>query len=319
MRTFLSGLCHARIPQWTALLLLAFVLNRHAYGDEPANSTVAADAFTVKGVAVVQGHKMAIINNHTFAVGDEGDVLTTSGRVHLRLLDIQTSSVVIEANGTKLEIAIPTGNTLSTQASATATPSHDADNKAIKSENDSGSTNRPVLMEGPIIQNHLKIGSFRIYGEGTTVISFDNNQNAILWDANGKPIAGYEAEALNPAAAKITQRYEYWWKHDGKETGIYLRQEVEKVVLENGKLTISGADTNVITGYRVKGQNITINFKSFTQANDPSNHNCNLILTPDGSKTFRFDLKPTRALVHRITDNGEFGAFLEAHGENEKN
>ena len=42
---------------------------------------------------------MAIINNHTFAVGDEGDVITPSGRVHLRCIDIQPGTVVIEVNG----------------------------------------------------------------------------------------------------------------------------------------------------------------------------------------------------------------------------
>jgi len=47
---------------------------------------------------------MAIVNNHTFAAGDEGDVLTTSGRVHLRVISISPDSVVIEANGTRREI-----------------------------------------------------------------------------------------------------------------------------------------------------------------------------------------------------------------------
>jgi len=42
---------------------------------------------------------LAIINNHTFAVGDEGDVLTTSGRVSLRCLEIHPDYVIVEING----------------------------------------------------------------------------------------------------------------------------------------------------------------------------------------------------------------------------
>ena len=48
---------------------------------------------------------MVIINNHTFALGDEGDVQTTSGRVHIRLAEIRATSVVIEVNGSRRELS----------------------------------------------------------------------------------------------------------------------------------------------------------------------------------------------------------------------
>ncbi len=41
--------------------------------------TPVANAFLVKGISYEHGRAMVIINNHTFAVGDEGDVLTASG------------------------------------------------------------------------------------------------------------------------------------------------------------------------------------------------------------------------------------------------
>ena len=63
-------------------------------------------SFVIKGESVEHGHAMVIINNHTFAVGDEGDVLTPSGRVHLRLLEIRGGVAIIEANGTRREVAI---------------------------------------------------------------------------------------------------------------------------------------------------------------------------------------------------------------------
>jgi hypothetical protein len=65
-----------------------------------------ASAFAVKGLSIEHGRAMVIINNHTFAVGDEGDVLTTGGRVHLRLAEIRSGSVVIEVNGSRREISI---------------------------------------------------------------------------------------------------------------------------------------------------------------------------------------------------------------------
>lgn len=69
---------------------------------------VDINAFSVKGISIVRGRAMAIINNHTFAVGDEGDVLTASGRVHLRCAEIRANTVVIEANGSKHELTLGT-------------------------------------------------------------------------------------------------------------------------------------------------------------------------------------------------------------------
>ena len=48
--------------------------------------------------------KPAIINNHTFAQGDEGDVLTSQGRVHLECIEIKANSVVIEYGGQRHEL-----------------------------------------------------------------------------------------------------------------------------------------------------------------------------------------------------------------------
>jgi len=74
----------------------------------PARPTqaVVVNSFTVKGLSIENGHPMVIINNHSFAVGDEGDVMTQSGRVHLRLIDIHDGIAEIEANGTRRELNI---------------------------------------------------------------------------------------------------------------------------------------------------------------------------------------------------------------------
>jgi hypothetical protein len=72
----------------------------------PTGSTLASDSFSVKGLSVEHGHPMVIINNHTFAVGDEGDVLTSAGHVHLRLVQIQGNTAIIQANGLRRELPI---------------------------------------------------------------------------------------------------------------------------------------------------------------------------------------------------------------------
>lgn len=61
--------------------------------------TVEITSLRVPGISGTPGHLFAIINNHTFAVGDEGDVLTPAGRVNLRCLEIQPDYVMVEING----------------------------------------------------------------------------------------------------------------------------------------------------------------------------------------------------------------------------
>ena len=73
-----------------------------------AKRTVDVNAFSLKGISIVRGHAMAIINNHTFAVGDEGDVITASGRMHLHCLEIRANTVVIEVNGARRELNLGT-------------------------------------------------------------------------------------------------------------------------------------------------------------------------------------------------------------------
>ncbi len=70
--------------------------------------TMDVTAFVIKGLSIEHGRPMVIINNHTFAVGDEGDVLTTSGRVHLHLVEIRHAAAVIEVNGSRRELSIST-------------------------------------------------------------------------------------------------------------------------------------------------------------------------------------------------------------------
>ena len=58
----------------------------------------------LKGISGTPEHRLAIINNRTFAAGEEGDVVTRQGRIHIRCVEIKTNSVLIESNGQSREL-----------------------------------------------------------------------------------------------------------------------------------------------------------------------------------------------------------------------
>jgi hypothetical protein len=69
-----------------------------------ASQVVEVTTLVVKGFSIINGHPMVIINNHSFTINDEGDVLTPGGRVHVRCLDIKPSVAIIEANGHRQDL-----------------------------------------------------------------------------------------------------------------------------------------------------------------------------------------------------------------------
>jgi len=63
------------------------------------NRNVEVTALVLKGFSGSPDHRLVIINNHTFAAGDAGDVTTSQGRIHVRCVEIKSRSVVIEVDG----------------------------------------------------------------------------------------------------------------------------------------------------------------------------------------------------------------------------
>jgi hypothetical protein len=55
----------------------------------------------IKGISQIGGQLYVIINNHTFGAGDEGDVITPDGRIHIKCLSISSDSVLVESGGTQ--------------------------------------------------------------------------------------------------------------------------------------------------------------------------------------------------------------------------
>jgi len=63
------------------------------------SNVVEVTSLVVRGVSGSTDHRLVIINNHTFAGGDEGDVTTPTGRIHLRCIQVKTNSVIVEVGG----------------------------------------------------------------------------------------------------------------------------------------------------------------------------------------------------------------------------
>lgn len=53
----------------------------------------------IKGFSEIAGQRYVIINNHTFGDGDEGDVITPDGRIHIRCLHVGLDTVMVESGG----------------------------------------------------------------------------------------------------------------------------------------------------------------------------------------------------------------------------
>ncbi|MGH7941506.1 MAG: hypothetical protein ACREE6_14830 [Limisphaerales bacterium] len=71
------------------------------YQDFVPRHVSKASALQVRGFSEIAGRRYVIINNHTFGEGDEGDVLTARGRVHVRCLNVGPDSVLVESDGSR--------------------------------------------------------------------------------------------------------------------------------------------------------------------------------------------------------------------------
>jgi hypothetical protein len=61
-------------------------------------------SLVLRGISGPPNHRLAIINSHTFGVGDEASLVTSQGPVHIRCVEIKANSVVIESSGQRHEL-----------------------------------------------------------------------------------------------------------------------------------------------------------------------------------------------------------------------
>jgi len=81
---------------------VAELLRQH--GDQSSTttdttSTGATSQLVLTGISGPAGRRLAIINHHTFGVGDEEEVVTKEGRIRVKVTDIGDDSVTIEIDG----------------------------------------------------------------------------------------------------------------------------------------------------------------------------------------------------------------------------
>jgi hypothetical protein len=77
-----------------------FPKSPRVYKDRPNPSgTVDASSLKLEGISNVRNNELVIINGETFGVGDEANVKTNSGKVHVRCIQIKANSAVVEVGG----------------------------------------------------------------------------------------------------------------------------------------------------------------------------------------------------------------------------
>jgi hypothetical protein len=70
---------------------------------------VATIELELKGVSGIAGHRLAIINNRSFAAGEEGEVMTSAGRIRITCREIGTNSVQVVVNGAERTLRLRPG------------------------------------------------------------------------------------------------------------------------------------------------------------------------------------------------------------------
>jgi hypothetical protein len=58
----------------------------------------------LKAISGLPEHRLALVNNHTFEAGEEGEVVTTTGRMRIRCLEITQDSVVVQVGAERREL-----------------------------------------------------------------------------------------------------------------------------------------------------------------------------------------------------------------------
>jgi hypothetical protein len=62
-------------------------------------STPVSVELHLNGISGTAAHPLAIINYRTFGIGEQGEVVTGTGRVHIRCLEIRKDTVIVQAPG----------------------------------------------------------------------------------------------------------------------------------------------------------------------------------------------------------------------------
>ena len=82
------------------------VMNANTKSNEPVKVAVT---LSLKGVSGTEAKRFALINDKTFAAGEERDISVGNGKVRVHCLEIQEDSAVVEVNGTRQVLRLRPG------------------------------------------------------------------------------------------------------------------------------------------------------------------------------------------------------------------
>jgi hypothetical protein len=61
----------------------------------------------LKAISGLPEHRLALINNHTFEAGEEGEIITNKGRIRIRCLEIRQDSASVQVGSERRELRLP--------------------------------------------------------------------------------------------------------------------------------------------------------------------------------------------------------------------
>jgi hypothetical protein len=70
---------------------------------------VADGRFSLKGISIVGGRRLALINNYTLAVGEEADIKVDGHLVRVRCVQISERAAIINVRGTTIPLSLRPG------------------------------------------------------------------------------------------------------------------------------------------------------------------------------------------------------------------
>jgi hypothetical protein len=73
------------------------------------NAPAVSVELELKGISGAANHRLAIINNRTFGVGEEGEVNSNGSRVRITCEDIGTDFARVRVNGVERTLRLPRG------------------------------------------------------------------------------------------------------------------------------------------------------------------------------------------------------------------
>ncbi|HTI97697.1 MAG TPA: hypothetical protein VL527_02250 [Dongiaceae bacterium] len=78
--------------------------------DEVPSPPPLTVSLSLRGFSGTALNRLAIINDHTFAAGEEREVATPSGRMVIRCVEIRENSVIVSvgSSGQRVELKLPT-------------------------------------------------------------------------------------------------------------------------------------------------------------------------------------------------------------------